>query len=149
MGAKEMPCFILCVPSGLWNLFTRKGKGWDWGGHVLRGDCPSPPLWCDVPRPFNSLNSKAVIGWGCFWDVWWYLGCSFVPDAVLVECPCSEDISDTSQEPSPPKTFAVTRCGSSHKPAVHMSPQLHGSDTGNHKGKLKACGKSSLSLVDY
>lgn len=61
------------------------------------------------------------------------------------ECPCSEDISDTSQEPSPPKTFAVTRCGSSHKPAVHMSPQLHGSDTGNHKGKLKACEEDNLS----
>lgn len=72
-------------------------------------------------------------------------GCSFVPDAVLVECPCSEDISDTSQEPSPPKAFAVARCGSSHKPGVHMSPQLHGSDNGNQKGKLKACGKSPLS----
>jgi hypothetical protein len=68
-----------------------------------------------------------------------------VSDAILVECPCSEDISDTSQEPSPPKTFAVTRCGSSHKPGVHMSPQLHGSDNGNHKGKLKTCGKSSFS----
>lgn len=66
-------------------------------------------------------------------------------DAVLVECPCSEDISDTSQEPSPPKTFAVTRCGSSHKPGVHMSPQLHGSDNGNHKGKLKACEEDNLS----
>ncbi|XP_031229133.1 PHD finger protein 20, partial [Mastomys coucha] len=61
------------------------------------------------------------------------------------ECPCSEDISDTSQEPSPPKTFAVTRCGSSHKPGVHMSPQLHGSDNGNHKGKLKACEEDNLS----
>ncbi|XP_016068623.1 PREDICTED: PHD finger protein 20 isoform X2 [Miniopterus natalensis] len=53
------------------------------------------------------------------------------------ECPCSEEISDTSQEPSPPKAFAVTRCGSSHKPGVHMSPQLHGSESGNHKGKGK------------
>ncbi|XP_057559163.1 PHD finger protein 20 isoform X3 [Hippopotamus amphibius kiboko] len=53
------------------------------------------------------------------------------------ECPCSEEISDTSQEPSPPKAFAVTRCGSSHKPGVHMSPQLHGSESGNHKGKVK------------
>ncbi|XP_057636679.1 PHD finger protein 20 isoform X3 [Chionomys nivalis] len=61
------------------------------------------------------------------------------------ECPCSEDISDTSQEPSPPKAFAVTRCGSSHKPGVHMSPQLHGSDNGNHKGKLKACEEDNLS----
>ncbi|XP_050999588.1 PHD finger protein 20 isoform X1 [Acomys russatus] len=61
------------------------------------------------------------------------------------ECPCSEDISDTSQEPSPPKTFAVSRCGSSHKPGVHMSPQLHGSDNGNHKGKLKACEEDNLS----
>ncbi|XP_052040055.1 PHD finger protein 20 isoform X2 [Apodemus sylvaticus] len=61
------------------------------------------------------------------------------------ECPCSEDISDTSQEPSPPKTFAVTRCGSSHKPGVHMSPQLHGLDNGNHKGKLKACEEDNLS----
>ncbi|XP_027277123.1 PHD finger protein 20 isoform X3 [Cricetulus griseus] len=61
------------------------------------------------------------------------------------ECPCSEDISDTSQEPSPPKAFAVTRCGSSHKPGVHMSPQLHVSDNGNHKGKLKACEEDNLS----
>lgn len=61
------------------------------------------------------------------------------------ECPCSEDISDTSQEPSPPKAFAVTRCGSSHKPGVHMSPQLHGSDNGNQKGKLKACEEDNLS----
>ncbi|XP_036177586.1 PHD finger protein 20 isoform X4 [Myotis myotis] len=52
------------------------------------------------------------------------------------ECPCSEEISDTCQEPSPPKTFAVTRCGSSHKPGVHMSPQLHGSESGNNKGKV-------------
>lgn len=61
------------------------------------------------------------------------------------ECPCSEDISDTSQEPSPPKTFAVTRCGSSHKSGVHWSPQLHGSDNGNHKGKLKTCEEDNLS----
>ncbi|XP_050006742.1 PHD finger protein 20 isoform X4 [Alexandromys fortis] len=61
------------------------------------------------------------------------------------ECPCSEDISDTSQEPSPPKAFAVARCGSSHKPGVHMSPQLHGSDNGNQKGKLKACEEDNLS----
>ncbi|KAK7808975.1 hypothetical protein U0070_010122 [Myodes glareolus] len=61
------------------------------------------------------------------------------------ECPCSEDISDTSQEPSPPKAFAVTRCGSSHKPGVHMSPQTHGSDNGNNKGKLKACEEDNLS----
>lgn len=52
------------------------------------------------------------------------------------ECPCSEEISDTCQEPSPPKAFAVTRCGSSHKPGVHMSPQLHGSESGNNKGKV-------------
>uniref|UniRef100_A0A4X1TAV4 PHD finger protein 20 n=1 Tax=Sus scrofa TaxID=9823 RepID=A0A4X1TAV4_PIG len=57
------------------------------------------------------------------------------------ECPCSEEISDTSQEPSPPKAFAVTRCGSSHKPGVHMSPQLHGSESGNHKGKVKVSGQ--------
>ncbi|XP_005384824.1 PREDICTED: PHD finger protein 20 isoform X4 [Chinchilla lanigera] len=62
-----------------------------------------------------------------------------------LECPCSEEISDTSQEPSPPKTFAVTRCGSSHKPVVHMSPQLHGSESGNHKGKLKASEEDNLS----
>ncbi|KAM5176927.1 PHD finger protein 20 isoform 1-T1 [Callospermophilus lateralis] len=61
------------------------------------------------------------------------------------ECPCSEEISDTSQEPSPPKAFAVTRCGSSHKPGVHMSPQLHGSESGNHKGKLKAAEEENLS----
>ncbi|XP_040131918.1 PHD finger protein 20 isoform X3 [Ictidomys tridecemlineatus] len=61
------------------------------------------------------------------------------------ECPCSEEISDTSQEPSPPKAFAVTRCGSSHKPGVHMSPQLHGSESGNHKGKLKAVEEENLS----
>ncbi|XP_066090759.1 PHD finger protein 20 isoform X3 [Saccopteryx bilineata] len=57
------------------------------------------------------------------------------------ECPCGEEISDTSQEPSPPKTFAVTRCGSSHKPGVHMSPQLPGSESGNHKGKVKVSGQ--------
>ncbi|XP_023378032.1 PHD finger protein 20 isoform X3 [Pteropus medius] len=57
------------------------------------------------------------------------------------ECPCSEEISDASQEPSPPKAFAVTRCGSSHKPGVHMSPQLHGSESGNHKGKVKVSGQ--------
>lgn len=73
-------------------------------------------------------------------------GCSFVP-VVFVECPCSEDISDTSQEPSPPKAFAVSRCGSSHKPGIHMSPQLHGSDSGAHKGQLKACGKRTPSLL--
>ncbi|XP_012493127.1 PREDICTED: PHD finger protein 20 [Propithecus coquereli] len=61
------------------------------------------------------------------------------------ECPCSEEISDTSQEPSPPKAFAVTRCGSSHKPGVHMSPQLHGSESGNHKGKVKASEEDNLS----
>ncbi|KAM8775235.1 PHD finger protein 20 isoform 2-T3 [Rhynchonycteris naso] len=57
------------------------------------------------------------------------------------ECPCSEEISDTSQEPSPPKAFAVTKCGSSHKPGVHMSPQLPGSESGNHKGKVKVSGQ--------
>nr|XP_035967415.1 PHD finger protein 20 isoform X4 [Halichoerus grypus]XP_035967425.1 PHD finger protein 20 isoform X4 [Halichoerus grypus] len=61
------------------------------------------------------------------------------------ECPCSEEISDTSQEPSPPKAFAVTRCGSSHKPGVHMSPQLHGSESGNHKGKVKVSEEDNLS----
>uniref|UniRef100_A0A8C8YK34 PHD finger protein 20 n=1 Tax=Prolemur simus TaxID=1328070 RepID=A0A8C8YK34_PROSS len=61
------------------------------------------------------------------------------------ECPCSEEISDTSQEPSPPKAFAVTRCGSSHKAGVHMSPQLHGSESGNHKGKVKASEEDNLS----
>ncbi|KAM5246756.1 PHD finger protein 20 [Ctenodactylus gundi] len=61
------------------------------------------------------------------------------------ECPCGEEISDTSQEPSPPKPFAVTKCGSSHKPGVHMSPQLHGSESGNHKGKLKASEEDNLS----
>ncbi|XP_036085346.1 PHD finger protein 20 isoform X4 [Rousettus aegyptiacus] len=57
------------------------------------------------------------------------------------ECPCSEEISDASQEPSPPKAFAVTRCGSSHKPGVRMTPQLHGSESGNHKGKVKVSGQ--------
>nr|XP_019588623.1 PREDICTED: PHD finger protein 20 isoform X2 [Rhinolophus sinicus] len=61
------------------------------------------------------------------------------------ECPCSEEISDTSQEPSPPKAFAVTRCASSHKPGVHMSPQLHGSESGNHKGKVKVSEEDNLS----
>ncbi|XP_062957113.1 PHD finger protein 20 isoform X2 [Cynocephalus volans] len=61
------------------------------------------------------------------------------------ECPCGEEISDTSQEPSPTKAFAVTRCGSSHKPGVHMSPQLHGSESGNHKGKVKASEEDNLS----
>nr|XP_035158654.2 PHD finger protein 20 isoform X6 [Callithrix jacchus] len=61
------------------------------------------------------------------------------------ECPCSEEISDTSQEPSPPKAFAVTRCGSSHKPGVHMSPQLHGPESGHQKGKAKALEEDNLS----
>ncbi|XP_045837180.1 PHD finger protein 20 [Meles meles] len=61
------------------------------------------------------------------------------------ECPCSEEISDTSQEPSPPKAFAVTRCGSSNKPGVHMSPQLQGSESGNHKGKVKVSEEDNLS----
>ncbi|XP_004687287.1 PREDICTED: PHD finger protein 20 isoform X1 [Condylura cristata] len=61
------------------------------------------------------------------------------------ECPCSEEISDTSQELSPPKAFAVTRCGSSHKPGVYMSPQLHGTEPGNHKGKVKLCEEDNLS----
>ncbi|XP_003411737.2 PHD finger protein 20 isoform X1 [Loxodonta africana] len=61
------------------------------------------------------------------------------------ECPCSEEISDTSQEPSPPKAFAVTKCGTSHKPGVHMSPQLHGSESGNHKGKVKVPEEDNLS----
>lgn len=61
------------------------------------------------------------------------------------ECPCSEEVSDTSQEPSPPKAFAVTRCGSAHKPGVHMSPQIHGSESGNYKGKLKASEEDNLS----
>ncbi|XP_062060114.1 PHD finger protein 20 [Lepus europaeus] len=64
---------------------------------------------------------------------------------VKPECPCNEEISDTSQDPSPPKAFAVTRCGSSHKPGVHMSPQLHGSESGNHKGKVKASEEDNLS----
>ncbi|XP_074262550.1 PHD finger protein 20 isoform X3 [Saimiri boliviensis] len=61
------------------------------------------------------------------------------------ECPCSEEISDTSQEPSPTKAFAVTRCGSSHKPGVHMSPQLHGPESGHQKGKVKALEEDNLS----
>uniref|UniRef100_A0A8I3PLA8 PHD finger protein 20 n=1 Tax=Canis lupus familiaris TaxID=9615 RepID=A0A8I3PLA8_CANLF len=61
------------------------------------------------------------------------------------KCPCSEEISDTSQEPSPPKAFAVNRCGSSHKSGVHMSPQLHGSESGNHKGKVKVSEEDNLS----
>ncbi|XP_033622846.1 PHD finger protein 20 isoform X3 [Fukomys damarensis] len=61
------------------------------------------------------------------------------------ECPCSEEISDTSQEPSPPKAFGVTRCGPSQKPIVHMSPQLHGTESANHKGKLKASEEDNLS----
>uniref|UniRef100_A0A8C5KC00 PHD finger protein 20 n=1 Tax=Jaculus jaculus TaxID=51337 RepID=A0A8C5KC00_JACJA len=61
------------------------------------------------------------------------------------ECPCSEEITDPSQEPSPPKGFAVIKCGSSQKPGVHMSPQLHSSESGNHKGKLKASEEDNLS----
>ncbi|XP_040103350.1 PHD finger protein 20 isoform X2 [Oryx dammah] len=61
------------------------------------------------------------------------------------ECPCSEEVSDTSQEPSPPKTFAVTKCGSSHKPGVHMSPQIQGAESGNHKGKVKVSEEDNLS----
>ncbi|XP_077025986.1 PHD finger protein 20 isoform X2 [Tamandua tetradactyla] len=64
---------------------------------------------------------------------------------VKPECPCSEEISDTSQEPSPPKAFAVTRCGSSHKLGAHMSPQLHGSESGNHKKKVKVSEEDNLS----
>ncbi|XP_040837474.1 PHD finger protein 20 isoform X1 [Ochotona curzoniae] len=64
---------------------------------------------------------------------------------VKPECPCSEEVSDTSRDPSPPKAFAVTRCGSSHKPGVHMSPQLHGSESGNHKGKVKAPEEDNVS----
>ncbi|XP_054993604.1 PHD finger protein 20 isoform X1 [Sorex araneus] len=62
------------------------------------------------------------------------------------DCPCSEEISDTSQEPSPPTTFAATRCASSHKPGTHMSPQLHGSDSGNHRGKGKVSEEDNLSM---
>ncbi|XP_006072511.1 PHD finger protein 20 isoform X5 [Bubalus kerabau] len=61
------------------------------------------------------------------------------------ECPCSEEVSDTPQEPSPPKTFAVTKCGSSHKPGVHMSPQIQGSESGNHRGKAKVSEEDNLS----
>ncbi|KAB0352717.1 hypothetical protein FD754_017574, partial [Muntiacus muntjak] len=61
------------------------------------------------------------------------------------KCPCSEEVSDTSQEPSPPKAFAVTKCGSSHKPGVHMSPQIQGSESGNHKGKVKVSEEDNLS----
>ncbi|XP_010853222.1 PREDICTED: PHD finger protein 20 isoform X2 [Bison bison bison] len=61
------------------------------------------------------------------------------------ECPCSEEVSDTPQEPSPPKTFAVTKCGSSHKPGVHMSPQIQGSESGNHRGKVKVSEEDNLS----
>ncbi|XP_058142973.1 PHD finger protein 20 isoform X6 [Dasypus novemcinctus] len=64
---------------------------------------------------------------------------------VKPECPCSEEISDTSQEPSPPKAFAVTRCGSSHKLGAHMSPQLHSSESGNHKKKVKVSEEDNLS----
>ncbi|XP_006875778.1 PREDICTED: PHD finger protein 20 [Chrysochloris asiatica] len=64
---------------------------------------------------------------------------------VKPECPCSEDVSDTSQEPSPPKAFSVTRCGTSQKPGVHMSPQLHGAESGNHKGKVKVSEEDNLS----
>lgn len=92
------------------------------------------------------MNVRAV-GWmgliflECPGNVW---GFQFPSDLIFPECPCSEEISDTSQEPSPPKAFAVTRCGSSHKPGVHMSPQLHGSESGNHKGKVKVSGKEVL-----
>lgn len=65
------------------------------------------------------------------------------------DCPCSGEISDTSQEPSLPKACAVTRSGSSHKSGVHMSPQLHGSESGNHKGKVKVSGKESLCWLDH
>ncbi|XP_036868760.2 PHD finger protein 20 isoform X1 [Manis javanica] len=61
------------------------------------------------------------------------------------DCPCSGEISDTSQEPSLPKACAVTRSGSSHKSGVHMSPQLHGSESGNHKGKVKVSEEDNLS----
>ncbi|XP_048205071.1 PHD finger protein 20 isoform X2 [Perognathus longimembris pacificus] len=65
--------------------------------------------------------------------------------ACSPKCPCSEEVSDASQDPSPPKAFTVTKSGSSHKSGVHMSPQLHGSDSGNHKGKLKASEEDNLS----
>ncbi|XP_060045214.1 PHD finger protein 20 isoform X2 [Erinaceus europaeus] len=61
------------------------------------------------------------------------------------DCPGSEEISDTSLEPSPPKTFAVSRCGPSHKTGVHMSPQLHGSEPGSNKGKGKVAEEDNLS----
>ncbi|XP_042550296.1 PHD finger protein 20 isoform X3 [Dipodomys spectabilis] len=65
--------------------------------------------------------------------------------ACSPKCPCSEEVSDTSQDPSPPKAFSVTKSGTSHKSGVHMSPQLHGSESGNHKGKLKASEEDNLS----
>ena len=104
---------------------------------------PFTPFCGVLPQARELFDLQAAIGLSGMQVVSGV--CSFVLDAVLVECPCSEDISDTSQEPSPPKAFAVTRCGSSHKPGVHMSPQTHGSDNGNNKGKLKACGKSPFS----
>ncbi|XP_051835178.1 PHD finger protein 20 isoform X4 [Antechinus flavipes] len=49
------------------------------------------------------------------------------------EYSCSEDASDVSQECSPPKPFAVTRCSSSSKSGTPLSTSVHSSDSGNHR----------------
>ncbi|XP_074148632.1 PHD finger protein 20 isoform X3 [Sminthopsis crassicaudata] len=49
------------------------------------------------------------------------------------EYSCSEDASDVSQECSPPKPFAVTRCSSSSKSGTPLSISVHSSDSGNHR----------------
>uniref|UniRef100_F7EMV4 PHD finger protein 20 n=1 Tax=Monodelphis domestica TaxID=13616 RepID=F7EMV4_MONDO len=53
------------------------------------------------------------------------------------EYSCSEDASDASQECSPPKPFAVTRCSSSNKSGTPLSTSVHISDSGNHQERGK------------
>ncbi|XP_078006378.1 PHD finger protein 20 isoform X4 [Phascolarctos cinereus] len=53
------------------------------------------------------------------------------------EYSCSEDASDVSQECSPPKPFAVTRCSSSNKSGTPLSTSVHNSDSGNHRERGK------------
>ncbi|XP_027722844.1 PHD finger protein 20 isoform X1 [Vombatus ursinus] len=53
------------------------------------------------------------------------------------EYSCSEDASDVSQECSPPKPFAVTRCSSSNKSGISLSTLVHSSDSGNHRERGK------------
>ncbi|XP_074068152.1 PHD finger protein 20 isoform X4 [Macrotis lagotis] len=53
------------------------------------------------------------------------------------EYSCSEDASDVSQECSPSKPFAVTRCSSSNKSGTPLSTSVHSSDSGNHQEREK------------